>query len=882
MSDVELQLIRECLDSLALEGKLPADISSHHVERKASLDSLGIDSLGKVEFLLELEKRSEGAWLSERAEEFETFGDLCVLLQAGNSNGNGAATVRHIDSREGSLSDYARVRSPDLFAKVNEFAYFLEDLRERGDEKYLLPVRRYQGSRAVVDLGYGAGEKEVIVYCSANYLGLSFHPRVLHAVHEAVSEFGASVASVPLIAGSTSLHSELQKQLASFLGVEDVVLFPTGHAANVGTIAALAGPRDLVVLDKQVHYSILEGVRLAGASWVSFRHSDPEDLEKVLISGREGRGDSGILVILEGVYGIDGDVAPLPELMRIAHAHGARVMVDDAHATGVLGERGRGTREHYRIETPPDLVMGSLSKSLGSMGGWIATNKETADYLRYFAKTIVFSVGLPAINAAAAMAALDLIEQEPRRLFELRQNVQRLKDGLMDLGLSNVRKSDSSILSVIIGDERTLRDVVRDLFEEGVWVEGLPFPAVTRGQERVRFRVSTLHTEEDIEQTVESVDKVFRKHGLLKTRFSSAGAQQASIVQLARDSARARGLALPWLTGDFYERIVAQSGHWASARESQWFVNKKKGEPVAACMASMSQVYLEGELTEVGFIGHVHWVAEADAALESVLSDAVAWLGEDSPLPVFAPLQAPLQILGGGLVRQGDPSRGPFLEPATSPDCYRALDRLGFRGHSAHVYRRVSIRSALAALGDVPEADGPQIRFRPLDRARLKDEVRALLDPFNASIGRAELCSPVDFELFYGVARDLRELILPELWQMAEIDGRIVGFVGAFPDVNEGFLQAGGSAGVADLDFLKDLVDRAERGFLAWLAVEPEYHDLQLGKRLLQRVYGEMEGKGYQETLLSWEMRDGALTEDDLSPADTHVADRIEYEIYRR
>ena len=153
---------------------------------------------------------------------------------------------------------------------------------------------------------------------------------------------------------------------------------------------------------------------------------------------------------------------------------------------------------------------------------------------------------------------------------------------------------------------------------------------------------------------------------------------------------------------------------------------------------------------------------------------------------------------------------------------------------------------------------------------------------YDASIGRVELCSPVDFELFYGVARDLRELILPELWQMAEIDGRVIGFAGAFPDVSEGFLRAGGSAGVADLDFLKDLVDRAERGFLAWLAVDPEFQDLRLGERLLRRVYQEMERKGYQETLLSWEMRDGTLTEEDFSPANNNAADCIEYEIYQR
>jgi len=877
--DIELQLIRSCLGRLAGEGKLPADLAPEKIERGESIDALGIDSLGKTEFLLELERRRDGVLLSEHTDQIRTINDLCSLLSGGATLARDPDAQRNVDSREGSLSDYARVRSPDLFAKVRSFGTFLEDLRERGDEQYLLPVRRYRGARAIVDDKDG-GEKEVIAFCSANYLGQSFRPEVSQAVADAAFEFGASVASVPLIAGSTSLHANLQRKLADFIGVEDVVLFPTGHAANIGTIAALAGPRDLIVLDKQVHYSILEGVRLAGASWVGFQHSDPEDLNRVLARARERHPDSGILVIVEGVYGIDGDIAPLPEIMDVARAHGARLMVDDAHATGVLGATGRGTHEHYGIDAP-DIVMGSLSKSLGSMGGWIGTDKRTADYLRYFSKTIVFSVGLPAVNIAAALAAVQHIEDAPEQLEELRRKADVLKSGLLNLGLDNVSKSASSILSVLVGDERTLRDIVRELFDEGVWVEGLPFPAVTRGEERVRFRVSTLHDEDDLRETLEAVTKVFGKYGLIGAS-STVPTQSRPFVELARDAARARGLPLPWLTPDFYERVVAGRGHWASERPAQWLVDKQGEHVVAACKAEIVQAHEAGEKHEVGFIGHVHWHPEHHDALERVLARAQSWLRQERDgIAVYGPIQAPLQILGGGIVSQGDPSRGPFLEPATSPDCYHALSRIGFERCTEHVYRRVSLAHARLALGDAPSSAGLPVSFRPLDRSRLKQEVEALLAPFNASIGRIDLCSPLDFDLFYGVARDLRELIVPELWQVAELDGRVVGFVGAFPEVSQGFLQAGGAAGVADLDHLKDLVDSATRGFVAWLAVDPDYQGLNLGKRLLDRVYLEMERRGYEETLLSWELRDGSLTEDAFAPSDAETLDRVEFEIYR-
>ena len=891
MTDTQLEVVRQCLGSLADEGRLPANFSPAGVKRHLSIDSLGIDSLGKAEFLLELEKLCTGVLLNEDAEAIRTIDDLCSRLPgAPRAPQKGAVDPPAVDSREGSLSDYTRARSPDLFAKVRDFTTFLEDLRRRGDEQYLLPVTGYNGSRAAVRLTDGptAQEKEVIAYCSANYLGLSFHSSVKQSVQTSVRDFGTSAASVPLIAGSTSLHFDLQRRLADFLGTEDVVLFPTGHAANLGTISALVGPRDVVVVDKQVHYSILEGVRLTSAQWMSFRHSDVSDLTKTLRSAREKHPDSGILVVVEGVYGIDGDVAPLPELIQAARGFGARLMVDDAHATGVLGPRGAGSIDHHRLESAPDIVMGSLSKSLGSMGGWIATDSATADYLRYFSKTIVFSVGLPAINIAAAMESLRLIEQDPQRIRILHRRVQLLKDGLLNLGLTNAAKSESSIVSVLVGDERTLRDVVRDLFDDGIWVEGLPFPAVTRGSERIRFRVTTLHTEEDIQQTIASVGKVFKRHGLVSGRASAAltthrpESAERETAELARLAATQHQRPLSWLTRDFYESVLTGGDYWDQGQPRRLFVRRRDGDVVAACLATVSKVGFEGEPREVGLIGHLHWLPSAMTQLRDAVLSAVDWLEHSTSGPLFAPIQSPLPILGGGVVPSGTAVSGPFLEPAVHPDCARVLRDLGFQTHSAHEYRLASLLSARAHLGEPVGAPETGLRFRCLRRAHLKKDVAALLPAFNGSIGKIELCAPLGEELFYGIARDLRELILPELWQIAELDGRVVGFVGAFPEVGTGFQRAAGDAGIADLSQLQDVVDQTRRGFVAWLAVDPRHGGKGIGKHLLRRVYREMQRKGYQDTFLSWEMRDGDLTEIELAPDRSLCEEHIEYQIFRR
>jgi len=421
-------------------------------------------------------------------------------------------SAEKIDSLEKNLSDFVDIAHPDLFHKTNAFAQFMRVGRARGYDTYVHRVSKYIGGCAVIDGTDYSAQQQGVMMASADYLGLSKHPEVLAAAQKAVEQYGASVCSVPLIAGATSLHSELETALAQFVETEACALFPTGHAANIGLIQALCTSKDTVVLDKLIHCSIWDGVRLSGARWRSFRHSDPENLARVLEIIRSKQKDSGILVVVEGVYGIDGDIAPVGDLLAVCNRFGARLMVDEAHATGVVGNTGRGSMELHGIKDKSLIVMGSLSKSLGSFGGYIAGPAEMVDYLRYYARTIAFSVGLPASCAGAAMAGLKILQGQPDRLSQLRSNMRFFKNGLENLGVVNAKESGSAIFSAPVGNEQILRDVARDLFRQGVFTEALVFPAIPEGQERIRFRVSATHTQAELSRVLQIVGKVFPEH----------------------------------------------------------------------------------------------------------------------------------------------------------------------------------------------------------------------------------------------------------------------------------------------------------------------------------------------------------------------------------
>ena len=763
-----------------------------------------------------------------------------------------------IDARLSSLMDYVEAPSDDLFAKASTFQGFLQDLSGRGFKKYLLPIRRYASGRVVVS--DQASEADVLMFCSADYLDMSQRQEVQAAARAAIAEFGTSVSGVPLLAGATEIHKSLETELATLVGAASCAVFQTGHAANTSAIAALCGARDFIVADKQVHASILEGIKLSRARWCTFRHSDAVHLGHILEGLRERGHRRGILVVLEGVYGLDGDVANLTDIYAVARKYNARVLLDDAHGVGVLGATGAGTGQHLDAGLP-DLLMGSLSKSFGSVGGWIAGPTPVIDYLRFFASTLVFSVGLAPASAAAALAAVRLLRNDPSLLTALKRNAEHLKDVMLSLGVKNAALARSPILSARIDHEPVLRDIHKDLFHRGLWGEALAFPAVVRGEERLRLRARASHTEGDIEQAAGILEHSLREHGIIGRLVSvvipTCEEREPALEALAIESARAHASAPPWFTSGFFGKVISREGGWAEAiADSRIILSGDTGNR-AGLLAQIVRVNLEGSEQRVGAIGHFQCL-DGGRSLGPCVREAIEWLGT-RVTKVFAPFQAPLQMLGGG-VERGRAGERPFLEPFMPSDVEQVLEDHGFTVHRTNTYALSGLPKRVAAL-----ADPVGVRLRRMRVERSERELAAMSEVHNRSIATLPLCTTLSASAFVQIGQEFRDLIASDLWWIAEDGERVVGFAGNFPDLLQAFGSVGGTGGVSDIDYVRKAVDEAKRGFVAWCGVLPEYSGRGIGVALVCRVVEAMVARGFREAWMSWELTDGRIGQAEMS-----------------
>jgi glycine C-acetyltransferase len=353
--------------------------------------------------------------------------------------------------------------------------------------------------------------REVINLASNNYLGLADHPRVNEAASKAALEFGAGTGAVRTIAGTMTMHRELERRFADFKHAEDALMFQSGFTSNAGTVAAILSKEDVIVSDRLNHASIIDGARLSRAEIKVFEHRDPEHAERLLIeSSAPGRRQ---LLITDGVFSMDGDIAPLPDLVEVAERRGAIMMVDDAHASGVLGAKGAGTVDHFGLQGRVDIQVGTLSKAIGVLGGFIAGPSHLIVWLQNRGRPFLFSTSAPPAVVAACMAALDVIEGEPERLQRLWSNTALFKEGLHGLGF-DTGASQTPITPVITGDEVTTQTFAQRLFEEGVFCPAIVFPTVGKGSARVRTIVTADHTEQDLAEALEIFGRVGRELNL--------------------------------------------------------------------------------------------------------------------------------------------------------------------------------------------------------------------------------------------------------------------------------------------------------------------------------------------------------------------------------
>jgi glycine C-acetyltransferase len=354
--------------------------------------------------------------------------------------------------------------------------------------------------------------KQVINLASNNYLGLTTHPKLREAALDAVKKYGVGSGAVRTISGTMSIHLQLEERIAAFKNVEACVVFQSGFAANAGTVSAILTPEDHVISDELNHASIIDGCRLSRARIHVFPHKDVAAAERLLseLDSMPGRK----LLITDGVFSMDGDIGPLPGLVEAARQHGAIMMVDDAHASGVLGRAGRGTIDHFGLHGGVDVQVGTLSKAIGVLGGYVCGSRDLIEFLYHRARPFLYSTSHPPAVAAACLAAFDVLEQEPERIEKLWDNTKYFKQGLGAAGF-HTGMSETPITPVIVGEAALAHRLSRELFEEGVLATGIGFPTVAKGKARVRTIVSATHTTEELDRALAAFRKVGKKLGIL-------------------------------------------------------------------------------------------------------------------------------------------------------------------------------------------------------------------------------------------------------------------------------------------------------------------------------------------------------------------------------
>ncbi|MBI3998532.1 MAG: glycine C-acetyltransferase [Armatimonadetes bacterium] len=360
------------------------------------------------------------------------------------------------------------------------------------------PIARYDG-------------REVVNLCSNNYLGLATHPALKAAAIEAIETLGVGSGAVRTIAGNMAIHQELEAELAAFKHTEAALLYQSGFTANAGTVAAILEKGDVVVSDELNHASIIDGCRLSGAEKKIFPHKDVEAARRMLAASRGAR---RVLLITDGVFSMDGDIAPLPDLVNAAGEYGAIMMVDDAHASGVLGHQGRGTVDHFGLHGRVHIQVGTLSKAFAGLGGYVAGSRTLIEWLMYRARPLLFSTSHPPSVAASALAAVRLVQRQPEVLSRLWESTRFFKEGLKRLGF-DVGASETPITPVMIGDETRAMQFSDRLFEEGVFAVGLAFPTVPRGRARVRTIVTAGHMREHLERALGAFERAGRALGVI-------------------------------------------------------------------------------------------------------------------------------------------------------------------------------------------------------------------------------------------------------------------------------------------------------------------------------------------------------------------------------
>ncbi len=419
-----------------------------------------------------------------------------------------------VNSDDYTLADFLDMDANDIFGKTKAFSDFLHDWKNKGTYSYHRMTTSSCSSTTIIRDRATMQEREMIVMSSNNYLGLNTRPELVHAAVEALNKYGSGTCGSRFLSGTYDLVEELEHNLAEFEKRESAMVFTTGYQANVGTISALMRPGDIVFIDRLNHASIVDGCRMARCDFRAFKHNDMDHLERLLASTKKKH--QGKLIVVDGVFSMDGDMAKIPEILELGNKYNARIMIDEAHGTGVIGANGRGAAEHFGVEDKVDIISGTFSKAISSTGGFIAAPKEVTDYVRHYGRSYMFSASPTPAATASAFAALKIIQNEPELRHRLWENIHHLHSNLKQLGFNVFPDPpESAIITIFLGKDITVRNMSKSIYEAGVFASTVAYPAVSRDEGKLRLSVSACHTKAQLDKVLDILSSIGKQYGII-------------------------------------------------------------------------------------------------------------------------------------------------------------------------------------------------------------------------------------------------------------------------------------------------------------------------------------------------------------------------------
>ncbi len=779
----------------------------------------------------------------------------------------------------------------DIFQKCRDFTR-ADDVKEAGYYPYFRAIEENEGPVVRIE------GREVIMAGSNNYLGLTGHPRVIEVAKRALDQYGTSCSGSRYLTGTVSLHEELERELADFMGKEACLLFSTGYQTAQGVIPTLVGRGEYVISDRDNHACIVAGTLMAKGAFgdvVRYKHGDMDDLERRMSKLPL---DAGKLIVTDGVFSTTGSIVDLPRLVEIAKKYNARLMVDDAHALGVIGKGGRGTASHFGLEAETDLTMGTFSKSLASLGGWVVGDERVINYIKHTSPALIFSASPTPASVASAIEALRIIREEPERLDQLKANADYLRNGFKEMGYK-VIDGITGVIPVIVGDDTLAFIFWRRLFDAGVFVNAFITPGVMAGYQMMRCSVMATHKKEHLDRILELFEEIGTQMGLLDKETGAGAAEQTA--ELAAQEAAASG-PLP-VEGDITVREV--SGRKGSKQfvrmvwrlyenEKSWippiemdrmrlidtaknpfykharlqlFIAERGGEPVGRIAAIVNDAHNQHHNDKVGFFGFFESVNDQNVA-NALLNSASDWLRSQGMEQIRGPI-SPSTNDEVGLLVEGFEHQPSALMP-WNPSYYEGLlQNAGFALEKRLLAWSITYPECLTDKMERVTAALKQrgkIRVRRLNMKHFPQEVDYIKHIYNNAWQPNWGFVPMTDEEMNTLAYEMKQIMDPDIVLFAEKEGedRPVGFALALPNINEALalgkpIPPGAKNLPTAIMNLMTNKKKITSMRIVILGVLPEYQGKGVDAMLYRELMEQARIKGMPNGEASWVLEDNTM-----------------------